>query len=167
MRNGCIAEGDATSLTSIGAQRRFGHLRTVSVFGGSLMKRLILSAMLALAIVAGSTATAFAANSQNYTIVLPALQGDYYSSIKTVSGYRDFGVKHRYSGGYPVRFAVCNSSKQQIGSTITVYPGGTAADLTDLWYNAGASSKVVVVRMDSARLNLVRPLAEGSWVWNY
>ena len=131
------------------------------------MKRVIFVALLATCIMASTAISAFAASTQNYTIIIPLLQGDYYTTSKTVSAYRDFGVRHRYSGGYPIRFAVCNSSKQPIGSTVTVYPGGSAADLTDLWYNASASSKVIVVRLDSSKVNLVKPLAEGTWVWNY
>lgn len=131
------------------------------------MKRLVFVAFLTAGLIAATAATAFAATSQNYTITLPLMQSDFYSSAKTVSAYRDFGVRHKYSGGYPVRFAVCNSSRQQIGSTVLVYPGGGSADLTDLWYNASASAKTIVVRMDSGKLNAVRPLAEGTWVWNY
>ena len=131
------------------------------------MKRLAVTILLCVGIIAASAVSAFAASSQNYTIVIPRLQADYYSSAKTVSAYRDFGVRHKYSGGYPVRFAVCNSSRQPIGSTVTVYPGGSSAELTDLWYNSSASSKTVLVRMDSSRFNLVNLVAEGTWIWNY
>lgn len=131
------------------------------------MKKIIVISMLALALAFGSTASAFAANTQNYTIIAPRLRADVYTSVKSVSGYRDFGVKHKYSGTYPIRFAVCNTSKQAIGSTVTVYPGGTSADLVDLWYNSSATTRDIVVRMDSSKLNYVRILCEGTWVWNY
>jgi len=131
------------------------------------MKKIVIVSMLALALALGSTAPAFAATTQNYSIIVPRFQVDTYTSAKAVAGYKDFGVKHKYSGGKPVRFAVCNTSRQPIGSTVTVYPGGAYAPLTDLWYNSTASTRYIVVRMDSARFNTVDILAEGTWVWNY
>lgn len=131
------------------------------------MKKIAIVAMLALALALGSTASAFAAASQDYTMIIPRFQVDKYTSAKAVSAFRDFGVKHKYSGGKAIRFAVCNTSRQQIGSTVTVYPGGTYAPLTDLWYNATASTRYILVRMDSARFNTVEILCMGTWVWNY
>ena len=131
------------------------------------MKKIVVISMLALALAFGSTASAFAVSTQNYTIVAPRLRADVYSESKAVSAYKDFGVKHKYSGGYPIRFAVCNTSKQAIGSTVTVYPGGAYADLTDLWYNNSSATRYIRVRMDSARLNPVKIVCEGTWVWNY
>lgn len=131
------------------------------------MKKVIVISMLALALAFGSTASAFAASTQNYTIIVPRFQVDKYTTSKAVAAYKDFGVKHKYSGGKPIRFAVCNTSRQPIGSTVTVYPGGAYAPLTDLWYNATASTRYIVMRMDSARFNTVDILAEGTWVWNY
>lgn len=131
------------------------------------MKKTMIVAVLSLALVFGSAASAFAANSQSYSIVVPRFRADAYTSAKAVAGYRDFGVRHRYSGGYPIRFAVCNTARQPIGSTVTVYPGGATAPLVDLWYNSTPVAKSIVVRMDSATLNIVRILAQGTWVWNY
>lgn len=130
------------------------------------MKRTIMVTALALMLVFGTVASAFA-TSQNYSFVLPRLQGDIYSTAKTVSAYRDFGVQHKYSGSYPVRFAVCNTSRQPIGPSVLVYPGGSSADLVDLWYNSSSSARSIVVRLDSGKLNAVTILAEGTWVWNY
>lgn len=130
------------------------------------MKKIFLVAVLALALAFGSVASAYAA-SANYTIVVPRLRADIYTSAKTVSAGKDFGVRHRYSGAYPVRFAVCNSSRQAIGPVVTVNPGGSTAPLVDLWYNDSASSKTVLVRMDSSKLNYVKIVAEGTWYWNY
>ncbi len=90
-----------------------------------------------------------------------------YTSAKAVSAYRDFGVKHKYSGGYPIRFAVCNTSRQPIGPTVIVYPGGAYAPLVDLWYNSTARTQYIVARMDSASFNYVSILCHGTWVWNY
>ncbi|MHB1016490.1 MAG: hypothetical protein ACYC2X_01175 [Coriobacteriia bacterium] len=131
------------------------------------MKKITIIVMLALALAFGSTASAFAATSANYSIVLPRFKADKYTSAKAVSAYKDFGVKHKYSGGYPVRFAVCNTSRQPIGSAVTIYPGGAYAPLHDIWYNSTASTRYIVVRMDSAVFNAVEILAEGTWVWNY
>jgi len=123
--------------------------------------------MLALALAFGSTASAFAVSTANYSIVVPRFKADAYTSEKSVSAYSDFGVKHKFSGGYPIRFLACNTSKQPIGSVVTVYPGGSSAGLTDVWYNDSASAKRIVIRMDSYRYNTVRILCEGTWVWNY
>lgn len=131
------------------------------------MKKITIIAMLALTLAFGSTASAFAATYDSYSIILPRFQADKYSSEKTVNAHTDFGVKHKYSGGKPVRFIVCNTSKQPIGATVTIYPGGSSAPLTDLWYNDSASAKKIVVRMDSAKWNSVEILAQGTWVWNY
>ena len=131
------------------------------------MKKITIIAMLALALAFGSTASAFAASTANYSIIVPRFQADKYTSEKSVSAYKDFGVRHKYSGSKAIRFAVCNTSKQPIGATITIYPGGSSAPLTDLWYNDSASAKKIVVRMDSAKFNTVDILAEGQWVWNY
>lgn len=130
------------------------------------MKRTAMVSVLAFIMIFASVAAAHATE-QAYSFVLPRFQGDIYSAAKTVSAYRDFGVRHKYSGPYPVRFAVCNTSKQAIGPSITVYPGGSSADLVDLWYNAGSTAKTIVVRLDSGRWNSVTLLAEGTWVWNY
>ncbi|MDY0339590.1 MAG: hypothetical protein RBS17_00050 [Coriobacteriia bacterium] len=131
------------------------------------MKKTITIVMLALVLAFGSTASAFAASYANYSIVAPRFRADTYTSEKSVSAWRDFGVRHKYSGGYPIRFVACNTSKQPIGSVVTVYPGGSSAGLTDLWYNDSASARKIVVRMDSSRLNTVRILCAGTWVWNY
>ncbi len=131
------------------------------------MKKIVVVAMLAFVMVFGGTASAFAANYQSYSIVVPRFRADKYTGAKAVYAFRDFGVRHRYSGGKPIRFAVCNTSRQPIGPTVTVYPGGVYAPLTDLWYNATASTQYVVVRMDSATFNTVEILCEGTWVWNY
>ncbi|MHB1135589.1 MAG: hypothetical protein ACYCXR_09150 [Coriobacteriia bacterium] len=131
------------------------------------MKKITIIAMLALALAFGSTASAFAASSQNYSILVPRFRADKYTTAKAVSAYRDFGVKHKYSGGKPIRFVVCNTSRQPIGSTVTIYPGGVYAPLHDIWYNATASTRYIVVRMDSALFNTVEILCEGTWVWNY
>ncbi|MBN2247989.1 MAG: hypothetical protein JW733_04755 [Coriobacteriia bacterium] len=131
------------------------------------MKKVIAIALLALVLALGSTASAFAASSANYSIIVPRFQADKYTTAKAVYAYRDFGVRHKYSGGKPIRFAVCNTSRQQIGSTVTIYPGGTYAPLTDLWYNATASTRYILVRMDSATFNTVEILCAGTWVWNY
>lgn len=131
------------------------------------MKKITVIAMLALVLAFGSTASAFAANYANYSIVVPRFRADAYTSAKTVNAHRDFGVRHKYSGGYPIRFAACNTSKQPIGSVVTVYPGGSSAGLVDLWYNDSASARKIVMRMDSSRLNTVRILCAGTWVWNY
>lgn len=131
------------------------------------MKKSIIVLVLAFALVLGSVSSAFAATTENYTLVAPRLQADVYSSAKKVAGFADFGVKHKWSGGYAIRFAVCNTSKQPIGPVVTVYPGGATAGLTDLWYNGTATTQSVVVRMDASKLNLVRILCEGTWVWNY
>lgn len=131
------------------------------------MKKITIIAMLALTLAFGSTASAFAATYQNYSIIAPKYQGDVYSSEKAVSAYRDFGVYHKYSGTKTIRFVVCNTSKQPIGSLHSVAPGGASAPLTDLWYNDSASTKRIVVRMDAAKYNVVKILCEGTWVWNY
>lgn len=131
------------------------------------MKKIVVISMLALALAFGSTASAFAVSTQNYTIVAPKYKGDIYSGEKAVSAYKDFGVKHKYSGGKSIRFVVCNTSKQVIGSLHTIAPGGSSAPLEDLWYNDTASKRNIVVRMDSASYNVVKILCEGTWVWNY
>lgn len=131
------------------------------------MKKSIIVLVLALALVLGSVSSAFAASSENYTMVAPQLRGNMYSTSKAVNPFADFGVKHKWSGGFPIRFTVCNTSRQPIGATLTVFPGGAAAGLTDLWYNPTASKQYIVVRMDSAVTNLVRILCQGTWVWNY
>lgn len=131
------------------------------------MKKIVIISMLALALAFGSTASAFAASTQNYTIVAPKYQGDIYSGEKTVNARCDFGVRHKYSGGKKVRFVVCNTSKQAIGSSHTVAPGGRTAPLEDLWYNDTSSKRNIVVRMDAAVFNVVKILCEGTWVWNY
>lgn len=131
------------------------------------MKKLTIIAMLALTLAFGSTASAFAASYANYSIVVPRFRADAYTSEKAVSAHRDFGVRHKYSGGYPIRFVACNTSKQPIGPVVTVYPGGASAGLTDLWYNDSASTRRIVMRMDSSKYNTVRILCSGTWVWNY
>ena len=131
------------------------------------MKKISVIAMLALVLAFGSTASAFAASYASYNIVAPRFRADAYTSEKTVNARQDFGVRHKYSGNYPIRFMVCNTSKQPIGSLITVYPGGSSAGLVDLWYNNSASARKVVVRMDSSKFNRVRILCSGTWVWNY
>ena len=130
------------------------------------MKRTVIVSILALAIVFGSVGTAFGVT-QDYTIVLPRFSGDVYTSAKTVNGNKYFSVKHMYSGNKPVRFAVCNTSRQPISSAITVYPGGATAPTTVLWKNPTSTAQSIVVRMDSATLNVVKILAQGTWVWNY
>jgi len=131
------------------------------------MKKTMIVAVLALALVFGSVASAYAVSNESYNIIVPRFRADAYTSAKSVAGYRDFGVRHRYSGGYPIRFAVCNTARQPIGSTVTIYPGGATAPLVDLWYNATPIAKSIVVRLDSSKLNVVRILAQGTWVWNY
>jgi hypothetical protein len=122
-------------------------------------------AVLAFALVAGAT-PCFATN-QNYAITLPRFGTAYYTSAKTVSGYRDLGVKHRYSGGKTVNFQVCDSQRNVIGSRVAVPPGGTAAPLIDLWYNDASSSRTVCVKMWTSLTTIVQVLAEGTWYWNY
>lgn len=131
------------------------------------MKKIMIVAMLALALAFGSTASAFAASTQNYSMIAPRFRADIYTSTKAVGAYRDFGVRHKYSGGKPIRFTVCDTSNQAMGPTVTIYPGGAYAPLADLWYNSTASTRYVKVRMDSALLNYVTILCQGTWVWNY
>lgn len=131
------------------------------------MKRTVLVAALVAVLVLGVAAPALAATYQNYSIVLPRFKGDIYSISKPVSAYKDFGVKHKYSGGYKVNFQVCDSQKNPVGPTVKVSPGGSTAPLTDLWYNNSSSSRSIVVRMENATSTYVRVLAEGTWVWNY
>ncbi len=132
------------------------------------MKRLLIVACLASVMVLGSVVSAYAAASTaNYSIVLPRLKADKYSSTKTVAAKKDFGVRHKYSGGYPVAFTVCNTAKGAIGPKVTLYPQGADASLADLWYNGSSSSKSIMVRLESAKVNGVEILAEGTWRWNY
>lgn len=131
------------------------------------MKRALLVAAMVAALLVGAAAPALAATSANYSIVLPALKGDYYTTSKTVSAYRDFGVKHKWSGGYDVNFQVCDSQKNSVGAIVRIKPGGRTAPLVDLWYNNSGSSRTILVRMETATLTYVRVLAEGTWVWNY
>jgi hypothetical protein len=130
------------------------------------MKRLVLLAAIVMALAATAT-PCFAASTQSYSITLPRFGSAYYTSAKTVSAYRDFGVKHRYSGGKTVNFQVCDSQRNTIGSRIAVAPGGSAAPLTDLWYNEAASAKTVCVKMWTSITTVVQVLAEGTWYWNY
>lgn len=131
------------------------------------MKRFALTWMLATVLVMGSVAPALAASSQNYSIVLPRFGGAYYTSAKTVSAYRDYGVRHRYSGGKTVNFQVCDSQRNVIGSKVAVKPGGKSAPLVDLWYNNSASAKTVRLKMTTSLTTAVAVLAEGTWYWNY
>lgn len=131
------------------------------------MKRAMVIGMLALGLVFGGSASAFAASTASYSIVVPRFQANKYTTTKLLGAHKDFGVKHKYSGGKPIRFVMCNSSKQPIGSAVSVYPGGAYAPLVDLYYNSSASSQYVLVCMDSAKWNVVEILCEGTWVWNY
>lgn len=131
------------------------------------MKRLTSVAILAAVLALGSATPAAAVNSQNYSIVLPRFGSAYYSSAKTVSAYRDYGVRHRYSGGKTVNFQVCDSQRNVIGSRVAVKPGGKSAPLVDLWYNNSASAKAVCVKMTTSLTTAVEVLAEGTWYWNY
>jgi hypothetical protein len=131
------------------------------------MKRTAVAVVLIMSIVLGAAAPALAATSQSYSIVLPRFGGAYYTSTKSVSAYRDFGVKHRYSGGKTVNFQVCDSQRNVVGSRIAVAPGGSSAPLVDLWYNNSASSKTVCVKMWTSLTTAVQVLAEGLWYWNY
>jgi len=130
------------------------------------MKRFALMAA-AMAVYSVAVTPAFAASTQNYSITLPRFGSAYYTSAKTVAAYRDFGVKHRYSGGKTVNFQVCDSQRNTIGARVAVAPGGSAAPLTDLWYNPAASSKTVCVKMWTSITTVVQVLAEGTWYWNY
>lgn len=132
------------------------------------MNRLAVALALGVALLLGSAASAYAAASTaGYSFVLPRFQGDIYSSDKTVAAYKDFGVLHKYSGGYPVAFTVCTTGKSALGSRVTVYPGGSQPDLIDLWYNASSSARTIKVRVESAKANVVTILAQGTWRWNY
>ena len=82
--------------------------------GGVLMKRTVMVVVLAIALFATSVAPALAASTQKYTLVLPRFGGSYYTSTKTLSAYRDIGVKHSYSGGKSVNFQVCDSQKKRL-----------------------------------------------------
>jgi hypothetical protein len=131
------------------------------------MKRSILTAALAAVLLTAGVANAHAATSQSYSIVLPRFGGTYYTSTKTVSAYRDFGVRHRYSGGKTVNFQVCDSQGNAMGSKVAIAPGGSAAPLVDLWYNAAGSSRSVRVKLWTSLSTAVQVLAEGLWYWNY
>jgi hypothetical protein len=131
------------------------------------MKRLTITAILAVVLILGSVSPALAVSSQDYSIVLPRFGSAYYTSAKTVPAYRDYGVRHRYSGGKTVNFQVCDSQRNVIGSKVAVKPGGTSAPLVDLWYNNSASSKAVCVKMTTSLTTAVQVLAEGTWYWNY
>lgn len=131
------------------------------------MKRSVMVVALAMALFATSVAPALAASTQKYTLVLPRFGGSYYTSTKTLSVYRDIGVKHLYSGGKSVNFQVCDSQKNAVGPRVTVAPGGATAPLTDLWYNSSASAKTVRVRMWTSLTTVVEVLAQGTWYWNY
>ncbi|HET6352495.1 MAG TPA: hypothetical protein VFG89_10275 [Coriobacteriia bacterium] len=132
------------------------------------MKRSLLIVAVAAVMLLGAVASAHAAAvTQNYSIVLPRFGANAYSSTKTVAASKDLGVFHKYSGGYPVSFTACNTAKGAIGSKVTIYPTGSDAPLTDLWYNSSSGSKSVIVRVESAKYNLVTVLAEGTWRWNY
>jgi hypothetical protein len=131
------------------------------------MKRILFVAVLAAVLVGGSALQAVAATTQSYSIVLPRFGGSYYTSSKTVSAYRDFGVKHKYSGGKTVNFQVVDVQRNVLGPRVAVAPGGSSAPLTDLWYNASASSKPVCVKMWTSLTTAVQVLAEGTWYWNY
>jgi hypothetical protein len=130
------------------------------------VKRFMVAMMLSVVVLGGLASQAFATN-QNYSVILPRFGAAYYTSGKTVSGYRDFGVKHRYSGGKTVNFQMCDSQRNVIGSKIAVKPGGSSAPLVDLWYNDSASSKTVCVKMTTSLTTAVQVLAEGTWYWNY
>jgi len=131
------------------------------------MKRLIVVVAVAAAVLAGGVTTAHAATSQSYSIILPRLGGSYYTSTKTVSAYRDYGVRHRYSGGKTVNFRVCDSQRNVVGPKVAIAPGGSSAPLVDLWYNSAGSSRTVCVKMWTSLTTAVQVLAEGLWYWNY
>ncbi len=131
------------------------------------MKKIAIIAGLALALAFGSVATAHAATTEGYTFIAPRFQIDWYSSQKTVNGWRTFGVQHRYSGGYPVRFVACNAMRQALGTAVIAYPGGPAAPTTTVWRNTTATPQTIVIRADSAIYNFVTLLCQGTWVWNY
>ena len=131
------------------------------------MRRLAFTTVLIALIAAVMATPCFAASTQNYSITLPRFGGTTYTSTKTVSAYRDIGVKHRYSGGKTVNFQVCDSQRNTIGPRVAVAPGGTSAPLTDLWYNGTASPKTVCVKMWTSLTTIVQVLAEGTWYWNY
>jgi hypothetical protein len=131
------------------------------------MKRLTISVIMAAVLTMGLVTPAMAVSSQNYSVILPRFGSAYYSSAKTVSAYRDYGVRHRYSGGKTVNFQVCDSQRNVIGSRVAVKPGGKSAPLVDLWYNNSASAKTVCVKMTTPLTTAVEVLAEGTWYWNY
>ncbi len=130
------------------------------------MKKLVVMALLAVMALGILPANAFAAN-QNYTMTLPRLGVKTYSSIKTVAAKKDFGTKLKYAGGKTVNMQVCDSSRNPMGSSVSVRPGGSAAGLVDLWYNSASSQKAVVVKVWSSLTTVVQVLAEGTWYWNY
>jgi len=131
------------------------------------MRHRIVRLIAATALLASVATPAFAATYQNYSIILPRLKGDVYTSAKTVSAYSDFGVKHKYSGGVDVNFQVCDTQHNPLGPIVRIKPGGSAAPRVDLWYNNSSSARTIVVRMEAAVLKVVEVLAEGTWVWNY
>jgi hypothetical protein len=110
---------------------------------------------------------AMAATRQDYSILLPRFGQDKYSGTKAVSGYKDFGVVHKYSGGKTVKMTVCDTSHNTLGSKVSVVPGGAYASLKDLWWNNSTSTKYVTVRMESPWDCAVQVLAEGYWYYNY
>ena len=131
------------------------------------MKRIGIVTLMAIVALSASVMPAHAATTQDYSMILPRFGAAAYSSAKTVSAYRDFGVRHKYSGGKTVNFQVCDTQKNTIGSKIAVKPGGSSAPLIDLWYNSTASSRNICVKMTTSLTTAVQVLAEGTWQWNY
>ncbi|HSK47414.1 MAG TPA: hypothetical protein VLA05_05345 [Coriobacteriia bacterium] len=131
------------------------------------MRRLVFAAALAALVFSSTAAPCLAATTKGYSVVLPRFGSAYYTSTKTVSAYRDYGVKHRYSGGKTVNFQVCDSQHNTVGPRVAIAPGRSDAPLVDLWYNGSASSKSVSVKMWTSLTTAVQVLAEGTWYWNY
>lgn len=132
-----------------------------------MSKRSIMVLFMAIAVFFAVSVPALAASSQNYSIVLPSMGQDYFTSSKTVSAYKDFGVYHRYSGGKTIHFTVCDTAHNPLGAEVAIAPGGSSAPLVDLWYNSSSSSRTIVVKMETPWNCFVSVLAEGTWYWNY
>jgi hypothetical protein len=128
---------------------------------------LTMCAMMVAVVIVSLLPAAASAATQNYSILLPTVARDYWTTAKTVNAGTDFGVRHRYSGGKTVHFLVCNTSHEKLGSEVAIAPGGAYATLTDLWWNNTGASKSIVVRMESPWNCFVTILAEGTWAWNY
>lgn len=129
--------------------------------------RLVVVVITIMAVLFLWSAPVLAATQQSYNIVVPRFGGDAWSSTKTVNPYKDFGVKHQYSGGWKINFTVCDTTGNPLGPTIGVNPGGSSAPLVDLWYNGSSSSKTIKVLLETLWYCPVDVLAQGLWYWNY